>query len=131
LGVEYLAKAGMIFGVELYPVNIFCDKEQGKDVSMGWARTLILGDVGNRLDISDCEKDIKVLKTALMEMNQDDRSQDQELINLRRESDELKLYLSAIIRLLTAKKVLAPEELKKMVDAVDAEDGAMDGKIRP
>lgn len=98
---------------------------------MGWARTLILGDVGNRLDISDCEKDIKVLKTALMEMNQDDRSQDQELINLRRESDELKLYLSAIIRLLTAKKVLAPEELKKMVDAVDAEDGAMDGKIRP
>jgi nitrogen fixation/metabolism regulation signal transduction histidine kinase len=98
---------------------------------MGWARTLILGEVGNRLDISDCEKDIQVLKASLMEMNQEDRSQDQELINLRRESDELKLYLSAIIRLLTAKKVLTMEELKKMINAVDSEDGAMDGKIRP
>jgi hypothetical protein len=97
---------------------------------MGWARTMILGDVGNRLDISDCEQDIKVLKASLMEMHQDDRSQDQELANLRRENDELKLYLSAIIRLLTAKKVLTAEELKKVVDAIDAEDGAMDGKAR-
>jgi len=98
---------------------------------MGWARTLILGDVGNRLDISDCEKDIQVLKASLMEMHQEDRSQDQELTHLRRESDELKLYLSAIIRLLTIKKILAPEELQKMVDAIDTEDGAMDKKIRP
>jgi hypothetical protein len=49
---------------------------------MGWARTLILGDVGNRLDISDCEKDIQVLKASLMEMHQDDMSQDKDLTNL-------------------------------------------------
>lgn len=95
---------------------------------MGWARTLILGDVGNRLDIADCENDIKVLKTSLMEMHQDSASQDEELHKLRRETDELKLYLSAIVRLLTARKVMTVEELRGMVNAIDAEDGAMNGK---
>jgi nitrogen fixation/metabolism regulation signal transduction histidine kinase len=97
---------------------------------MGWARTMILGDVGNRLDIQDCEEDIKVLKSTLMEMNQEDREKDQELTILRRENDELKLYLSALIRLLTARNVLTKEELRKMVNAIDTEDGAMDHKNR-
>jgi hypothetical protein len=66
-----------------------------------------------------------------MKMNREDISHDQELANLRRENDELKLYLSAIIRLLTVKQVLTMEELQKMVDVVDAEDGAKDGKARP
>lgn len=95
---------------------------------MGWARTLILGDVGNRLDIADCENDIQVLKASLMEMHQDDLSQDQELIKLRRETDELKLYLSAIVRLLTVKKILTIEELRKMVNVIDSEDDAMDNQ---
>jgi len=96
---------------------------------MGWARTLFLGDVGNRLDIQDCEEDIKVLKTSLMEMQSDSQSQDQELLKLWREGDQLKLYLAAMIRLLTAKNVLTVEQLRKMVDIIDSEDGAMDGKM--
>jgi nitrogen fixation/metabolism regulation signal transduction histidine kinase len=97
---------------------------------MGWARALILGDVGNRLDIQDCEEDIRILKTSLMEMHTDTQSQDEELLKLRRESDQLKLYLAAIIRLLTARNVLTVEQLRKMVDIIASEDGAMDGKIR-
>lgn len=97
---------------------------------MGWARTLLLGDIGNRLDVEDCEEDIKILKTSLMQLNQGDLAQDQELLQLRRENDELKLYLSALIRLLAAKKVLTQDELCKMVDAVDAEDGAVDNRNR-
>ncbi len=96
---------------------------------MGWARTLFLGDVGNRLDIQDCEEDIKVLKTSLMEMQSDSQSQDEELSKLRRESDQLKLYLAAMIRLLTARNILTVEQLRKMVDLIDSEDGAMDGKM--
>lgn len=97
---------------------------------MGWARTFLLGDVGNRLDIEDCENNIKQLKISLMEMNQDDQAQDEELLALQRENDELKLYLTAIIRLLTAKQILSPEEVRRMVDIIDAEDGALDGKMR-
>ncbi len=35
---------------------------------MGWVRTLLLGDVGNRLDISDVEQDLELqlLVAALM-----------------------------------------------------------------
>lgn len=97
---------------------------------MGWARTLLLGDVGNRLDVEDCENEIKQLKMNLMEMNQDDLEQDEELMALRRESDELKLTLAAVIRLLVSKEVLSVDEIRSMVEVIDAEDGAMDGKMR-
>lgn len=97
---------------------------------MGWARTLLLGDVGNRLDIGDCEADIRELKMALMQMHHEDQSQDVELVRLRRENDELKLTLAAVVRLLTSKGVVSAAEVGRMVEAIDAEDGAMDGKMR-
>lgn len=97
---------------------------------MGWGRTFLLGDVGNRLDIADCEQDIRVLKESLMELHQEEQEADAELMTLRRENDELKLYIAALIRLLTNKGVLGQQEIEKMVDIIDAEDGAMDGKAR-
>ena len=97
---------------------------------MGWGRTFLLGDVGNRMDISDCEQDIRVLKESLMEIHQEEQEQDTELMILKRENDELKLYIASIIRLLTNKGMLTAEEIEKMVDIIDAEDGAMDGKVR-
>ena len=78
---------------------------------MGWARTFLLGDIGNRLDIGDCENNIRELKIALMQMDQDDQSQDEELLKLRRDNDELKLYIAALIRLLIHKEVLKAEEI--------------------
>ena len=97
---------------------------------MGWGRTFLLGDVGNRLDISDCEADIRVLKESLMEIHHEGQNIDSELLAVQRENDHLKLYLAAITRLLTSKGVLDKEEIEKMVDIIDAEDGAMDGKAR-
>ena len=32
---------------------------------MGWARTLLMGDVGNRLDIRDTERDIDHIRREL------------------------------------------------------------------
>jgi hypothetical protein len=32
---------------------------------MGWGRTLLLGDIGNRLDIEDTERDIERLKREI------------------------------------------------------------------
>lgn len=97
---------------------------------MGWGRTLLLGDVGNRLDISDCEADVRVLKESLMQIHQEGQSIDLELLTLQRENDHLKLYLASITRLLISKDVLSKEEIEKMVDIIDAEDGAIDGKAR-
>ena len=97
---------------------------------MGWGRTFLLGDVGNRLDISECEEDIRVLKESLMEIHHEGQNIDSELLAVQRENDHLKLYLAAITRLLIRKGILNTDEIKKMVDIIDAEDGAMDGKAR-
>lgn len=97
---------------------------------MGWGRTFMLGDIGNRLDISDCEQDIRVLKESLMEMYQEGSAVDAELRTVQLENNQLKLYLAAVIRLLISKNVLAREDIQKMVDIIDAEDGAMDEKAR-
>ena len=97
---------------------------------MGWGRTFLLVDVGNRLDISDCEADIRVLKESLMGIHHEGQNIDSELLAAQRENDHLKLYLAAITRLLIHKGVLNKTEIEKMVDIIDAEDGAMDGKAR-
>ncbi|HOK96670.1 MAG TPA: hypothetical protein PK052_09155 [Anaerohalosphaeraceae bacterium] len=97
---------------------------------MGWGRTFLLGDVGNRLDIADCEKDIRVLKESLMELHQEGQEIDSELLALQRENDRLKLYLAALVRLLINKNVLSRDEIEKMINIIDAEDGAIDGKAR-
>ena len=97
---------------------------------MGWGRTFLLGDVGNRLDISDCEADIRVLKESLMEIHDEEQNIDSELLTLQRENDHMKLYLASITRLLIGKGVLSKNEIEKMVDIIDLEDGAMDGKAR-
>ena len=97
---------------------------------MGWGRTFLLGDIGNRLDIAECEQDIKILKESLMQIHQEGQSQDAELMALQRDNDQLKLYIAALIRLLISKGVLSQDEIRKMVDIIDAEDGALDGKTR-
>ena len=56
---------------------------------MGWGRTLLLGDIGNRLDIEDCERSISALRDTFTDQSKVDRSQDEEIRELRREVDEL------------------------------------------
>ena len=97
---------------------------------MGWGRTLFLGDIGNRLDIADCEEDVRILKESLMQIHQEGQSQDAELWAVQRENDQLKLYIAALIRLLMCKRILGKDEIQKMVEIIDGEDGALDGKNR-
>ena len=79
---------------------------------MGWGRTLLLGDIGNRLDIADTESDIAQLKQKISDKFHKDMSQDQKIDTLLNENAELKLYFASIIRTLTAKGVISKEELK-------------------
>ncbi len=95
---------------------------------MGWGRTLFLGDIGNRLDIGDCENEIARLRHNLGAQSTVDRSQDQQIQALRADNDELKLYLAALIRLLTSRNVISTGEITRLVEAIDAEDGSIDGR---
>jgi hypothetical protein len=97
---------------------------------MGWARTLFLGDIGNRLDIEDTERDISGLKREIRGSFNKDMSQDRKIEALITENAELKLYLASIVRLLASKNIISSSELNAMVEQIDAEDGRVDGRYR-
>jgi hypothetical protein len=95
---------------------------------MGWARTLFLGDWGNRLDIDDCEQQVRGLHVALRQQQIAERGTARRLARLERENGELKLYLAALVKLLMAKGVFDQKEFGRLVDIIDAADGETDGQ---
>ena len=96
---------------------------------MGWARTLLLGDIGNRLDIEDTEHAITKLKREMAGGFQKDVTQDEMIRKLCVENAELKLLMTSIIRLFITKGSISKEELETVIAAVDAEDGKVDGQF--
>jgi Tfp pilus assembly protein PilO len=96
---------------------------------MGWGRFLLLGNLGQQLDLSDQQREMDDLRDELRRMRRSDANATT-LAELRAENDELRLYLTALMRLLAAKGVVTREELEQIVAAIDAEDGESDGGRR-
>ena len=88
---------------------------------MGWGRTFLLGDIGNRLDIADTERDVASLRRRLASKSRIDRGQDERLEELENENDQLKLYLASLIRLLVSKGTLSQDEITTFVEIIDAD----------
>ena len=86
---------------------------------MGWGRLLLMGNVGQQLDIGDLEGSIKEMQSAVLENQNVDLSQARSIADLQRENRELKLYLATLIRLLVSKGVLKPEEVEATVNAIE------------
>ena len=94
---------------------------------MGWGRMLLLGDVGQQMDVTELREELERL-TSRIGMERALREGADELIGrLRRENNEIKLYLAAVVRLLVARKVVSPAEIRQIVEALDREDGKSDG----
>jgi hypothetical protein len=93
---------------------------------MGWGRFFLLGDLGQQLDLSDQRREMDDLRHELSRMRSSDANA-ATFNELRAENDELRLYLTALMRLLTTKGVVTREELEQIVAAIDAEDGQSDG----
>ena len=86
---------------------------------MGWGRMLLMGNVGQQLDIGDVENAVNEMQSAFLENQQADLKQERSITELRRENQELKLYLATMVRLLVSKGVLKPEEVEATVNAVE------------
>lgn len=84
--------------------------------------------IGNRLDIADVESEVQRIRRDLRTAGNTDSVQDEQIEILVRENAELKLYLSAVVRLLLQKEVVSRAELETIVKELDAEDGEVDGK---
>ncbi len=96
---------------------------------MGWMRTLLLGDIGNRLDIADAEDSINLLvdhqRQTASKLKTKDLRIDQMIAELARQ----KLAIQAPTRFLVHKEIVSEEELNDFIQEVDAEDGVLDGKM--
>jgi hypothetical protein len=97
---------------------------------MGWGRFLLLGNLGQQLDISDQKNEIEDLKQELRRSRVSSPAVSSDIARLQAENDELRLYLAALVRLLTAKGLVSREEIRQVVNTVDAEDGTRDGRYR-
>ena len=86
---------------------------------MGWGRFLLLGDLGQQLDIGDREREMTELRERIRDQRGRDEGQDTLIQLLRAENEELKLYVGAIVRLLRSKRVISDEEVKQIVDEVE------------
>jgi hypothetical protein len=86
---------------------------------MGWGRMLLLGNVGQQLDIGDLSNEIAGMQNTVASNLDLDREQADAIRQLQQENHELKLYLATLLRLLTAKGVLKPEEVETTVRAIE------------
>lgn len=86
---------------------------------MGWGRMMLLGNVGQQLDIQDLESAIGQMQAEAERTQNLDRTQEQSIEELQRENHELKLYLATVVKLLVAKGVLRQEEVDTAVQAVE------------
>ncbi len=95
---------------------------------MGWGRFLLLGNLGQQLDIQDQNQEIQNLRRELVMSRASAGGGKEDFERLQAENDELRLYLAAVVQLLVSKGVISRDELRRVVDAVDAEDGEKDGR---
>lgn len=86
---------------------------------MGWGRMLLLGNVGQQLDIGDLDQAVGAMRAAFERNQSEDREQARSIEQLRQDNHELKLYLATLVRLLVAKGVLKQEEVNSAVQAIE------------
>lgn len=96
---------------------------------MGWGRMLLLGDLGQQLDIHDTRAALAQIQDQLRATGQFDHEVSRRLDRLTAENAELKLYLAAIVRLLVTKGMIGNRELREIVDQIDRSDGRADGQF--
>ena len=89
---------------------------------MGWGRMLLLGNIGQQMDIGDLNKAIAEMQSASLENQQTDLKQERGIAELRRENRDLKMYLATVIRLLVAKGVLSAGEVQAVVQAIEPDE---------
>ena len=87
---------------------------------MGWGRMMLFGNVGQQLDISDLENVVGEMQGAFLENQRTDLDQAKALSELRRENQDLKLYVATLVRSLVSKGVVKPEEIETVVRAVES-----------
>jgi hypothetical protein len=85
---------------------------------MSWTSFLLLGDFGQQLDIHRQADQLRHLRSALGSQAARDMTQDDRLAALEDQNLRLRLYLSALIDVLSSRNLLTQAELEAAADRV-------------
>jgi hypothetical protein len=85
---------------------------------MKWT-SYLLGGLGQPLDSHHHEQELRLLRRSLTGERLVHRNQDANIEALWQENHELKIYLRALIHLLTSKRVLSGDEIAAMVKTIE------------
>jgi len=86
---------------------------------MGWGRTLLLGDIGTQMNVSDLESELENARAYLEHCQRVNDSQEAAILALQKENNELKLYFSSLVKLLLSKNVMTADEWNRCVETID------------
>ncbi|MFT3686687.1 MAG: hypothetical protein QM783_17505 [Phycisphaerales bacterium] len=96
---------------------------------MGWGRMLLLGNVGQQMDLDDVQADLLNLRRELNGLHgwgtanaEVDRKQNERIRDLQKANDELRLCVATLARLLVSKGVVSRDELLTLVSAIEKPD---------
>ena len=97
---------------------------------MGWLRYMLLGDLGQQLDLDEQKAQMDSMRDELRRARPyAPSSQPQgDTRRLQKEIDELRLYVAALTRLLVSSNVVDKAELGRVVQEIDASDGDSDNR---
>src|SRR5215207_9639237 len=83
-------------------------------ITMGWGRFLLLGDVGQQLDLRDQQQSLNSMRANIDGQHRRDLRQEQQIQALWEENTELKMITSRLVNLLVAKGVITQEEVQTL-----------------
>ncbi|MGA1867969.1 MAG: hypothetical protein ACMUJM_05405 [bacterium] len=99
---------------------------------MGWMSYMFVSDTDQNRDLTQQKADIQRLKSKLASQRSSCSSYEtkKRILLLENENDELRLYITALTRLLIAKGMITKEEIEQLAQEIDAEDGNIDGGFK-
>src|SRR5215203_3394238 len=94
---------------------------------MGWGRFLLLGDVGQQLDLRDQQADMQRLRASVSGQQHRDARQDEQIRQLQEENVELKLTLHRLAHLLVSRGVLSTDDVVRLAGELEQVEGSPSG----
>jgi multidrug resistance efflux pump len=94
---------------------------------MGWGRFLLLGDLGQQLDLRDQQQAMEHMRASVEGQRSRDDRQDVKIRELAAENVELKLALNRLATLLVHKGVISADDLRTIVGELERAEAAPGG----
>lgn len=93
---------------------------------MGWARTLLLGHIGNHLDIEDVEEEMEEIEEELEDVREElakvrnlEENQAKAIQQLQKENAQLELCIAALVKALQKRGIVSEGEVKNLVNIIE------------